>query len=125
MRKRDYAWVGMGGMLGASARLVVSGMLDGTYLPWGILTANLIGTALLVAVSIISHRLAPEHRAALGTGFCGAFTTVSSLSAEIAAHVQEGRWERGLLYFALTLLTALPMAIWLLRWHPPEEGVAK
>jgi fluoride exporter len=122
MRGRDYAWVGLGGMAGALARMACGQWLDGPSLAWGTLAANLLGTVLLVGISLASRRLAPGHRAALGTGFCGAFTTVSTLGAEVVEQLLSGAWAAGLGYLALSLLTALPMAVWLLRWHPSEEG---
>lgn len=121
MRLRDYGWVAIGGMLGAPARHLISGWFDTYDLAWGILAANLLGTAMLTAVSICSRRLSPEHRALLGTGFCGAFTTVSSLCADVAGRILDGDTFVGIGYLALSLTMALPMAWWLLRWHPPED----
>ena len=122
MRLRDYGWVAMGGVLGAPARYLLSEWLDGYEIAWGILAANLVGTALLTAISICSRRLSPEYRAMLGTGFCGAFTTVSSLSADVAGRMLDGDGLVGAGYLALSLTIALPMAWWLLRWHPPEAN---
>lgn len=121
MRARDYAWVALGGMAGASARMGAGVLFDGVAIPWGMLLANVLGTLLLALVSIASRRLRPTSRAFLGTGFCGAFTTVSSLGAHVAGQIMEGAYASGLGYLGLSLGMALPMAIWVLRWHPPEE----
>lgn len=123
MRRRDYGWVALGGMLGAWARLGLSGWLDGPGIAWGIFLANLLGTAFLTFISICSRRLRPEQRVFLGTGFCGAFTTVSSLSSDVVGCLLDGNWSLGVGYLALSLGTALPTAWWLLRWHPPEDAI--
>lgn len=125
MRAIDYLWVGLGGGAGALARGAMSGILDTVSIPWGILGANLVGAALLALISVLSHRLSPGQRAMLGTGFCGAFTTVSTLSAQVVALYEGGQAGEALLYLALSLGLAFPLVLWVLRWHPPAEEGAK
>lgn len=124
MRTRDYLWVALGGMAGAASRHFLGGAFDTLSFAWGTLLANGLGTVVLSLVSVLSHRLRPEHRALLGTGFCGAFTTVSSLSAQVVEKIAEGDWPTGALYLGVSVAFSLPMAIWVLRWHPPEGAAS-
>ena len=67
----------------------------GALLPWGTLTANLIGGYLIgvcVAVFQALPQLDPTWRLLLVTGFLGALTTFSSFSAEVVAMLQQARY---------------------------------
>ncbi|GAA1915348.1 CrcB family protein [Nocardioides lentus] len=93
--------VALGAAVGAPARFLLGRRLDGR-LPWGILVANVLGSALLGVLTALS--LSGAWLALLGTGFCGAFTTYSSLA--VGAHDAGPR--RGTAYVLLTLGLALP-----------------
>jgi CrcB protein len=63
-------------------------------IPPGTLAANLIaGYVVGVAVAAFAafSTLAPEWRLLIITGFCGGLSTFSSFSAELVAHLREGR----------------------------------
>jgi len=67
----------------------------GALLPWGTLTANLIGGDLVgVCVAVFQQlpQLDPIWRLALVTGFLGALTTFSSFSAEVVTMLQQQRY---------------------------------
>lgn len=67
----------------------------GALLPWGTLTANLVGGYLIgvcVAVFQALPQLDPTWRLLLVTGFLGALTTFSSFSAEVVAMLQQARY---------------------------------
>ncbi|MEA3395470.1 MAG: fluoride efflux transporter CrcB [Pseudomonadota bacterium] len=67
----------------------------GALLPWGTLTANLIGGYLVgVCVAVFQQlpQLDPIWRLALVTGFLGALTTFSSFSAEVVTMLQQQRY---------------------------------
>src|SRR5690606_2741930 len=72
----------------------------GTGFPWGTMVVNVLGSFLLgLAVKWADlSALSPELRSLLTVGFCGAFTTFSTLSYEFAALAQAGVWGRALLY---------------------------
>ena len=58
---------------------------------------NLVATSrlalgFLMKLALGSPVLGPEGRAALGIGFCGAFTTFSTLAYESATLIEDGRW---------------------------------
>ena len=81
-------WVSFGGALGALFRVLIAHWAVerwGSGFPYGTLMVNIGGSFLLgflVALSLNRATLSPELLAFLGAGFCGAFTTVSTLSVE-------------------------------------------
>ncbi|MEQ1658148.1 MAG: fluoride efflux transporter CrcB [Hylemonella sp.] len=87
----------------------------GALLPWGTLTANLVGGYLIgvcVAVFQALPQLDPTWRLLLVTGFLGALTTFSSFSAEVVAMLQQARYAlalgtAGLHLFGSLLLTVV------------------
>ncbi len=87
----------------------------GALLPWGTLTANLVGGYLIgVAVAVFQAlpQLDPTWRLLLVTGFLGALTTFSSFSAEVVAMLQQARYAlalgtAGLHLFGSLLLTVV------------------
>lgn len=92
---KTLSLVFLGGALGAAARFSIStiaqpivdarelGTAAATVLAWGqlwpVLLVNLLGVALLAYVTY-SPRFGDSAKAFLGTGFCGAFTTMSAVS---------------------------------------------
>jgi len=94
------AWmlVGAFGALGAVTRHLLDVGLRAHFGPgpsYGVLVANLAGSALLGAVvgHATGHGLDRDVYLALAVGFCGALTTFSTLMAEIVALV-EGEGDR-------------------------------
>jgi fluoride exporter len=96
----------VGGAAGAVLRLLLDTTAVarlGRRLPWGILTANVLGALLLGLL----HDTAPTWLVALaGTGFCGGLTTWSTLAADTV------RLPRtlGVLNLALNLVLGLSAA---------------
>ena len=88
--------VTLAAIAGSTARFV----FDSTSRRWfphgpsvGILTANVIGSfvlALVVGV-VATHTVDDRWRLVVGTGFCGSFTTFSTLTVELAALADLGR----------------------------------
>ena len=105
-----------GGVLGTLARYGLAGWVHawaGTGFPWGTFAVNVVGSFLLgfaLRGSELSS-LSPETRALLTTGFCGAFTTFSTLSWETVALLQGGAWGRAGAY-ALGSLGLGLAAVW-------------
>lgn len=84
--------------------------LSASALPWGTLTANLIGGYLIGVCVAVFHALPdidPVWRLALVTGFLGALTTFSSFSAEVVDMLQQGRLALALTTTALHLFGSL------------------
>ncbi|MEM7431566.1 MAG: CrcB family protein [Pseudomonadota bacterium] len=95
-----FAFVGVGGALGAMARYGLHHWLQRDY-PWGTLTANLVGCLLMgvlaqlvVSAPWFSHSgwIPEQHRLLFAVGFCGAFTTLSALVLEMHQFVQRSEW---------------------------------
>ena len=77
------------------------------HLPLGTLAANLVGGYLVgIAVAILAAYpgISPFWRLLVVTGFLGGLTTFSTFSAEVVAHLQEGRIAPALLV-AITHVT--------------------
>lgn len=77
----------LAGAVGACARFVVVGLVQtrrpGPF-PWGTLTVNLVGSFVLglVTAAVLRHQAGDLLKIAIGTGFCGAFTTFSTFAVE-------------------------------------------
>lgn len=103
-----------GGIVGVFSRyLVALGVftLLGGWLPWGTLVVNLTGCFLigLFDRAIMSRGWGGPHgRMLLITGFCGAYTTFSSLILECDDLLREAP-ARGVLYVVLSVLAGLAL----------------
>lgn len=105
-----------GACAGALARWQLGLWLStpGSLLPWGTLTANLVGGYLIgVAVAVFQAlpQLDPAWRLLLITGFLGALTTFSSFSAEVVAMLQQARYALALGTAALHLFGSLLLTV--------------
>lgn len=92
------AWVAVAGAAGAVCRMELSALLSallGTAFPWSIFLVNVLGCFLFGAASTCfgaRTELPPECRAAIMTGFLGAFTTFSTFVADSGALSGRGAW---------------------------------
>jgi CrcB protein len=83
----------VGAALGAPSRYLVDAALRarwGSRLPWGTLAVNLAGSA--AAGVVAGLRPGGVLTALLATGFLGAFTTASTLVAELGELARSGWW---------------------------------
>lgn len=94
--------VAAGAAAGAPLRYLLGLWWDSDRFPWGIWSANVLGS--LVLGVLVGAETAGSAMALLGAGFCGGFTTYSSFA--VATVEQGGR--RGTTYAALTIGLALP-----------------
>lgn len=94
---------GLGGAAGALARYTIDLRLDGGRR--STFVVNVVGSALLGAV--VASSPSDSTLAAVGTGFCGAFTTFSSFAVNVAQAAADGRTEVALADAAGTLVAAL------------------
>ena len=103
-----------GGVIGTAARFLISmGMvrfLGSTY-PHGTFVVNLLGCFLMgIFISRFGPMVSPGNENAkffLMIGFCGAFTTFSTLILETSNLMQEGRSMGAFLNIALSILFGL------------------
>jgi CrcB protein len=94
----SYVFVGVGGALGAMARYALNVALQrGVNFPWGTLSANLLGCLILgvIAQLVASSEwfnnagiIPDQYRLLFAVGFCGSFTTLSTLVMELHTMLQ-------------------------------------
>ena len=107
-----FLWVGLGGLIGSLCRYGCTLLLGAhpTGMPWGTLVSNLAGCFVIGAVSQLAadtEVLSPTARLFLATGFCGGFTTLSSLIYELVGMVRTGEWLHALFYLNGTFFGAV------------------
>jgi CrcB protein len=110
----SYLFVAAGGALGATARFTLNVLLqrDVNY-PWGTLAANLLGC---FALGIVAHLVATsawfnsagivpdQYRLLFAVGFCGSFTTLSTLVLELHTLMEQGAWLPALSYLVASVV---------------------
>ncbi len=94
------------GALGTLARYGVNQWLQAWFpraaatFPWATLSVNVAGSFVLsvIVFLVLEGRVSQDMRIALGTGFCGAFTTYSTFALETDALIARGAWLEAGLY---------------------------
>ena len=102
------ALVGLGGFTGSIARYGLSVAFQRVSFDWpyGTMTANILGCFIIGVISGVAERtemLSPGARLLLATGFCGGFTTMSSMVYESMQMLRSGEYLHGGLYVGATL----------------------
>jgi CrcB protein len=88
--------------------------LTAVALPWGTLGANVLGCFFIGLFSEWAESkfgMSPEVRLLLTTGFCGGFTTLSTLMLEMNDFFRDREWAFGALYVLLSLVLPF-VALW-------------
>jgi CrcB protein len=106
------AAVGAGGFLGGLARYEVGlgWPTPAATFPWSTLAVNTAGALLLALLLVVAVELFPGVsllRPTVGTGFCGAFTTFSSVTTAVDELGAHGRPILAGGYLVASLLTGL------------------
>lgn len=108
-----YIMISIGGIAGANLRYVTSlwfASQFGSHFPYGTLFINVTGSLILgLFLGIATERLTldPNYRFLIATGFCGAFTTFSTFSAEILILLQAARYIEAALYASASVLLGI------------------
>lgn len=96
-------FIGLFGALGSLVRFHFGGFVHSSvnsalaseqHFPFGTLCVNIAGTFLLGLLTGLSiyWALDPFVLAVLGTGFCGALTTFSTLAVDLQRFIRDGRY---------------------------------
>jgi CrcB protein len=115
--RRELASIFAGGAVGALARVWLGETFSAgpTAWPWAIFAINVSGSfALAYFATRLQERLPQStyRRPLLGTGFCGAYTTFSTMQVEILEMLDHDRYALAAGY-ALASIAAGYAAIWL------------
>ena len=100
----------IGGSAGTLLRYVLSGWFlqrAGTAFPYGTLTVNLTGCFLIGFLTVFLEARGPlsaEARLLLIAGFCGAFTTFSTLIFEFYELIRSGDLLKAFLYAGISFV---------------------
>ena len=116
--------VAAGGFVGGLLRYVVglAWPAPSGSIPWAIVTVNTAGAFVLALLLVLVLEVLPPStylRPALGTGFCGALTTFSSVAVAVDQLVAGGSAVAALVYLLLSLvagLAAVGLGVVLGRW---------
>jgi fluoride exporter len=107
--------VGLAGVVGAIARYLVDGAVQdrtsGSF-PFGTMVVNLVGSLVLGVVTGLAwyHGLGHAPKAVLGAGFCGAFTTWSTVSWETVRLAGAGARVHAVVHMAGGVIACLAVA---------------
>lgn len=115
--RRELAAIFLGGASGALLRVWLGEEFAGAAAswPWVTFSVNVTGSfALGYLVTRLQDRLPQStyRRPLLGTGFCGAYTTFSTMQVEILTMIEHDRYGLAVSYAAASI-TAGYLAIWL------------
>ena len=111
----SFFLVGLGGAIGAIARLAMNLWLARVIVvvPLGTFASNLLGCLVmgLVVQALAnpawfnhSELLVQQHRLLFAVGFCGSFTTLSSLVVEMSTLLERGQLLPAFAYLFATLV---------------------
>lgn len=107
--RREFAAIFAGGFVGAVARAELAEALPASAgeWPWATLIVNVIGAFLLgYFTTRLQERLplSSYRRPLLGTGFCGALTTFSTMQIELLRMLDAGEVGLALAYASISVV---------------------
>ena len=116
IRRRLVAAVAVGGFLGGALRYAIGLWLPAspTGFPWAVLVVNTAGAFVLALLLVLVLEVLPPTtylRPLVGTGFCGALTTFSSVAVGVDQLVAHDRAGTAAGYLAVSLLAGLAAAV--------------
>ncbi|MEM1174534.1 MAG: fluoride efflux transporter CrcB [Pseudomonadota bacterium] len=118
----SYLFVAVGGALGAAARFTLNLTFQrDSSLPLGTLAANLLGCLLMGAIAYLvatsdwfnnAGVIPDQYRLLFAVGFCGSFTTLSTVVLEMNTLAGRGDWLTAGSYLVVSVAGGL-LAFWL------------
>lgn len=107
--------VAAAGAIGAPLRYLLDGFVQDRVtgnLPWGTFAVNMTGSFLLGTLTGLGlhAQLSDAATTALGTGFCGAFTTFSTFTFESSRLIEDGDWRGAAINVSGSLVVGLATA---------------
>lgn len=102
--------IAVAGAIGAVCRYSVVNFIGGRLFPWGTLTVNVLGSAIMgLAYVIILEKglVSADMKPLIMTGFLGAFTTYSAFSLEAWQLIDRGDWFSALSYILGTTILCI------------------
>lgn len=106
MQRIDHlVLVGLGGVAGATLRWLVGETITVDSFPWHTLLVNVVGCALLAAVTTSSLPLGRNRL--IAAGFCGGLTTFSTFSIEVIELLDSNENATALLYLVASIALGL------------------
>lgn len=111
LEARLLAVVFCGGCVGTLARAGVAEAWTprAGHWPWATFLVNVVGAALLGWIAT-HRRVVDPSRALIGTGFCGALTTFSTMQVEVLHMIDASRVGLALLYVSGSVAAGLAAA---------------
>jgi fluoride exporter len=111
-----FAAIAVGGALGTLARYGIErSVVPAPFgFPWATWSVNVVGSFVLGAVVTLVVERWPRDRylrPLVAVGFCGGFTTFSTLAVEIDQRIQHGRGALALAYLVATLAAGTGAAL--------------
>jgi CrcB protein len=105
--------VAAGAAVGAPCRYLLDRAVQSRHdqrFPWGTLLINLLGSGVLGMLVGFAGGVSPAVYAAVGTGWCGAFTTYSTFGYETVQLTRVGLRRRAVGYVGISVLGGLALA---------------
>ena len=108
--------IAAGGALGTLARYEVSQavVVSANGFPWATFAVNVVGSLLLgVIITVVAERWPPTRYALpfAAIGFCGGFTTFSTLMVEAVRRAQDGYPALGVVYLLASVVAGVVAAV--------------
>jgi len=110
----SYLFVAVGGALGAMARFALNVFMQrDVEFAWGTLTANLVGCLVMGVIAQLiastawfndAGMIPDQYRLLFAVGFCGSFTTLSSMVLEMNTMMHKNEIFYTFSYFVGTML---------------------